>query len=99
MKKTNRVLILGASFAMLFAALSYGQLTERPSLAVSTGAKVAGGPFVVGVTSKTATVVWLVQSDEVGQCVFHDLRHDGPVNVMPGSRVAIHEEAIWSGTG
>jgi hypothetical protein len=65
MKKTNRVLILGASFAMLFAALSYGQLTERPSLAVSTGAKVAGGPFVVGVTSKTATVVWLVQSDEV----------------------------------
>src|SRR5438874_5794995 len=26
--------------------------------------KVVGGPFVVGVTGKTAKVVWLVQSDE-----------------------------------
>ena len=26
--------------------------------------KIAGGPFVVGVTARTATVVWLVQSDE-----------------------------------
>jgi hypothetical protein len=36
------------------------------SLATAAAAqKIAGGPYVVGVTSRTATVVWLVQSDEV----------------------------------
>src|SRR5262245_37781350 len=29
------------------------------------GPKIVGGPFVVGVTQRTATMVWIVQSDEV----------------------------------
>jgi len=29
------------------------------------GPKIVGGPFVVGVTQRTATVVWIVQSDEI----------------------------------
>jgi 3',5'-cyclic AMP phosphodiesterase CpdA len=32
---------------------------------LSAAGKIAGGPFTVNVTSRTATVVWIVQSDEL----------------------------------
>ena len=32
--------------------------------AVAAGQKIVGGPYVVNVTARTATVVWIVQSDE-----------------------------------
>ena len=32
--------------------------------ALAAGEKIAGGPFVVNVTPRTATVVWIVQSDQ-----------------------------------
>src|ERR1043165_7575851 len=32
--------------------------------AIAAGQKIAGGPFVVRVTPKTATVVWIVESDQ-----------------------------------
>ena len=32
--------------------------------AFAAGQKIVGGPFVVNVTARTATVVWIVQTDE-----------------------------------
>jgi hypothetical protein len=34
-------------------------------LALAAGSKIIGGPFIVGVTSQTATIAWIVQSDTV----------------------------------
>ena len=33
--------------------------------AVAVAQKIAGGPFVVNVTPKTATIVWIVESDRI----------------------------------
>ena len=44
---------------VLIAALVAG------AQAITAAQKVVGGPFVVRVTGKTATVAWLVQTDEV----------------------------------
>lgn len=44
-----------ATFALLLAATSVASAAD----------KVIGGPFVVNATSRSATVVWVVQSDEV----------------------------------
>jgi len=35
------------------------------AISVAGGEKIVGGPFTVGVTQRTATMVWIVQSDEV----------------------------------
>src|SRR5204862_3182831 len=35
------------------------------ALALAAGSRIVGGPYVVGVTSQTATIAWIVRSDEV----------------------------------
>ena len=54
MKKLFLLLLAGG--AALLAADKAG---DKPA------DKIAGGPFVVNATSRTATVVWIVQTDEL----------------------------------
>src|SRR5262249_55165160 len=35
------------------------------AIPLAAGPKIVGGPFTVGVTQRTATMVWIVQSDEM----------------------------------
>src|SRR4051812_36677298 len=53
-----------AIFAILCAAAAYG-FQGSPSLSPVARSRIVGGPFVVRATSRTATVAWVVQSDEV----------------------------------
>ena len=46
--------------------------------------KIAGGPFVVNATSRTATVVWIVQTDE--------LTLQGPGGAKPRTSPSLHVE-------
>src|ERR1700722_14216434 len=54
MKKLFLLLLAGG--ATLLAA---DKVADKPA------DKIAGGPFVVNATSRTATVVWIVQTDEL----------------------------------
>jgi len=65
MIKLNRTAALVITFALVCGAISYAQRTDTLTVGSPSNAKIAGGPFVVGVTQRTATVVWIVQSDEV----------------------------------
>jgi hypothetical protein len=58
MKKTKHTILLVTAVAIL----GLGQLgiAQRPPVQ-----KSAGGPFAVGVTSRGATVAWIVQNDEL----------------------------------
>src|SRR5437870_3967997 len=49
--------------------------------ALAVAQKIVGGPFVVNVTTKTATVVWIVESDRA------ILQIPGPVKSSPSLRV------------
>src|SRR5215510_4447397 len=64
MTKLNRTAAFAITVALVCGAISYAQRTDSLTVASPTNAKIAGGPFVVGVTPRTATVVWIVQSDE-----------------------------------
>jgi len=48
--------------ALAFIAGVAGLLAAIPLVG---GEKIVGGPFTVGVTQRTATMVWIVQSDEM----------------------------------
>lgn len=52
------------------------------AVALIAGPRIVGGPFVVGVTSRSATIAWLVQSDEVSV-----QPEDGPALLSPSYRV------------
>lgn len=66
MKNTIRRIVLAtAGAAALYAMLTFVQQTNTLHIALAAGQKIAGGPYVVGVSSKTATVAWLVQADDV----------------------------------
>jgi 3',5'-cyclic AMP phosphodiesterase CpdA len=51
----RKKLVFAAAFAALAATAQW----------IAAAEKVVGGPFVVGVTGKTAKVAWIVQADEV----------------------------------
>jgi hypothetical protein len=65
MKMAKRILIIVTGFAALSAAFVLAQQTGSLHVVLAAGQKVLGGPYVVGVTSKSATVAWIVQADEV----------------------------------
>src|SRR5262245_39623536 len=61
----NRVVLLLAACAALCVALTFVGRDSTLRVALAAGQKFAGGPYVVGVTSKSATVAWIVQVDDV----------------------------------
>ncbi len=61
----NRILALLAISAALCVALVFTEHGPSLRVAMAAGQKFAGGPYVVGVTSKSATVAWIVQVDDV----------------------------------
>src|SRR6266436_9972922 len=42
-----------------------GSAALAATVTLAAGEKIVGGPFAVGVTQKSATMVWIVQSDEL----------------------------------
>ncbi|HYR85015.1 MAG TPA: hypothetical protein VE422_13115 [Terriglobia bacterium] len=54
MKELKNILLVMAGIAAL--------VTTTP---LAAGEKIVGGPFAVGVTQRSATMVWVVQSDEM----------------------------------
>lgn len=71
----NLFLVLLAGAAAVFAA---DIQVDKPA------GKIAGGPFVVNATSRTATVVWIVQTDE--------LTLQGPAGAKPRTSPSLRVE-------
>src|SRR5215471_6019542 len=61
----KRILLLITVSVALIAAYVSTSGDKSLRIALAAGQKFAGGPYVVGVTSKSATVAWVVQVDEV----------------------------------
>src|SRR5450432_771434 len=72
--------------AILFVALAAALACAPPAVA---GPKVVGGPMVVNVSQRSATVVWIVESD---QATLH--LPTGAVKVSPSLRV---EKTVFTG--
>jgi hypothetical protein len=65
MKMTKRILLIVTGFAALSAAFALVHQPGRLQIVQAAGQKILGGPYVVGVSTKSATVAWLVQAAEV----------------------------------
>lgn len=65
MKILKRILLSITGIAVLCAAWTLVQQNNTLHVVLAAEQKLAGGPYVVGVSSKTATVAWIVQVDDV----------------------------------